>query len=64
MTTPHPWHGTGAPDDPDELDQWLNENFPSGNASGSTQVGSGTPDVGSGTPDVGSGTPDVGRRKS
>jgi hypothetical protein len=51
MTTPHPFHGTGAPDDPDELDDWLDQNFPSGSGTASS-----TPPVGSGTPDIASGT--------
>jgi len=59
MTTPYPFHGTGAPDDPEELDHWLDENFPSGSGSGSgtgTGTATSTPDVGSGTPDVATGT--------
>lgn len=48
MSSPHPFHGTGAPDDPADLDDWLDQNFP--------DPATGTPDVGSGTPDVASGT--------
>lgn len=53
MSTPHPFHGTGAPDDPAELDRWLDQTFPP--ASGTTPA-SGTAPIATDTPDIASGT--------